>query len=48
VRDDRDVDACGVHLLDPPVAQVMQPGVDHFGELRVEAGVARSLLVELT
>jgi hypothetical protein len=48
VRDDRDVDLGGVHLLDPPVAQIMQPGVDHLGELRVEAGVARSLLVELT
>jgi hypothetical protein len=36
VGQDGDVDARGVHLLDPPVAQGARPGGDHVGELRVK------------
>lgn len=47
VGQDREVDARGVHFLDPPVTQVVQPRRDHVGEFGVEAGITRSLLVVL-
>jgi hypothetical protein len=47
VREDRDVDACRIHLLDATGAQVAESFADRVGELRVEAAVARSFPREL-